>query len=89
MKGPEASGPEALELDLKVRPSGERGNLIVIKQNGKIKMKEVIKDYGTLWKVELEPAKVSFQNDTVSSISHWLSHFELVSDWLASLANRQ
>jgi len=33
--------------------------LIVIKENGRIKMKEVFKDYGTLWKVELEPAKAT------------------------------
>ena len=47
-----------MKFNLKARPSGEKGSLIVIKENGKIKMKEVFKDYGTLWKVELEPAKV-------------------------------
>ena len=47
------------DFNLKARPSGEKGSLIVIKENGKIKMKEVFKDYGTLWKVELEPAKVN------------------------------
>ena len=46
------------ELKEIAQPNGERGSLIVIKERGKIKMKEVLKDYGTLWKVELEPIKV-------------------------------
>ena len=50
----------------------------MIKENGKIKMKEVFKDYGTLWKVELEPAKVNFQKkNTPRSSSHWLSRLGL------------
>ena len=68
-----ASDRPTLKLTEKVRPSGEKGSLIVIKENGKIKMKEVFKDYGTLWKVELEPAKVNFQKYTLSSHSHWSS----------------
>ena len=59
---------------MKVRPTGEKGSLIVIKENGKIKMKEVFKDYGTLWKIELEPAKVNFK--TI-----------LGSDWLKPTTN--
>ena len=68
-----ASDRPTLKLTEKVRPSGEKGSLIVIKENGKIKMKEVFKDYGTLWKVELEPAKVNFQKYTLSLHSHWSS----------------
>ena len=73
----------ALELKrkfyLKVRPSGEKGSLIVIKENGKIKMKEVFKDYGTLWKVELEPAKVNFLN--------LIGYHVTGSDWLLPITN--
>ena len=67
------------KFHFKVRPSGEKGSLIVIKENGKIKMKEVFKDYGTLWKVELEPAKVNFLD--------LIGYHAPDSDWLLPITN--
>ena len=46
---------------VEVGPNDHRKDAPHFKENGKIKMKEVFKDYGTLWKVELEPAKVNIQ----------------------------
>ena len=42
-------------------------------------MKEVFKDYGTLWKVELEPAKVNFLN--------LIGYHAPDSDWLLPITN--
>ena len=57
----------------------------MIKENGKIKMKEVFKDYGTLWKVELEPAKVNIQK--ILRDHHLIGYHVSDSDWLPPITN--